>query len=153
MKAITMAPPQKMYSDAVVDGLFGGLLAGAGMLAFLIAADLSAGNPAVQTLARFGIPGQTVSPLASLLLHLGVSSVYGIVYGLLINVLPRRYRAALPGWLWGVLFGLLIWVLADLVLLPGSDSPLMEIPPVVFALSHVVYGLILGWFTAVTRHN
>lgn len=153
MKAITMAPPKKMYSDAVVDGLFGGLLAGAGMLAFLIIADLWAGNPLLQTLSRFRIPGQSISPLTSLLLHLGVSSVYGILYGLLINLLPRKYRSALPGWVWGILFGLLIWLLADLVLLPGSESALMEIPRSVFALSHVVFGLILGWFTAVTRHS
>jgi uncharacterized membrane protein YagU involved in acid resistance len=153
MKAITMAPAQKITSDAVIDGLFGGLLAGGGMLVFLIAAGLWGGSPAMQTLSHFGIPGQSISPLASLLLHLGVSSVYGILFGLLINILPRKYRGALPGWLWGIFFGLLIWLLAELVLLPGSGSALLEIPRGLFAGSHVVYGLILGWFSAVTRHD
>jgi hypothetical protein len=43
-----------------------------------------------------------------------------------------------------VLYGLLLFALAELFLLPGTGSPLQAIPAANFALAHIVFGLVLG---------
>ena len=111
-------------SDAVVDGLFRGVLAGLGMGVYLAI-------------------GQ---PLVGLLAHLAVSGIYGALFGLLSLLVLRR--AGLPGWTplaLGGVYGLLLFAVAWFALLPGVDSPLLGIPPLHFGLGHLLYGLALGW--------
>jgi hypothetical protein len=63
----------------------------------------------------------------------------------LIFLTPGRLLARLPGWLVGLVYGLLLLALAMNVLLPGLRSALQEMPWGVLAVGHLVYGVVLGW--------
>jgi hypothetical protein len=144
MKSISMSPTRRLNSEAVVDGLIGGLVGGVGMLVLLILFAFLFGESPITMINRFGVPGQPANPLASTLLHLGVSAVYGAIYGILINLFPPRISKYLPGWIWGAGFGLTLWLLAVTILLPSSGSALLGIPSWQFLIAHLVYGALLG---------
>lgn len=129
--------------DAAVDGLLAGGGAGLAMVAYLFVASLVIGTNWWMVLSHFD-PGPEGSPVTGMLTHLAVAGVYGVLFGLVAWFTPRRWRRRLPGWLMGVAYGLLLWLLAQTVLLPGANSPLQTFPTLHFALGHVVYGLVLG---------
>ena len=130
-------------SDAVIDGLFAGLIAGVLMILVIILGGLLSGESPASVLERFST-GQTASPLAGGLLHLAVSGIYGGFFSLLVQWMPAGLRRRLPGWLAGLIYGLLLLGLAVTVLLPGLRSPLVELPFWTLALGHLAYGLMLG---------
>lgn len=132
------------FSDKLINGLFVGILAGVVMLAFLLLAGLVTGEGPAATLARFSVPGQETTPIASAFLHLGVSAVYGSVFGLLFHLLPFKMRRGPWKWLAGLVFGLLLYLLASGILLPASGSLLLETPAVILAAAHAAYGLVSG---------
>jgi hypothetical protein len=135
---------EQMWGDAAVDGLLAGGGAGILMLVYLLLAGLMLGQPVAAMLARFD-PGQAASPVTGGLIHLAVSGVYGLVFGLgwrLTAGWPGLER--LPGWLAGVIYGLLLLAFAWLVILPGAQSAVREIPLVHLAIAHVIYGLSTG---------
>ena len=132
------------FGDAAVDGLLAGGAAGIMMAAYLVAAGLVRSEALPSIFGSFD-PGPARSPLTGALVHLAVAGVYGLLYGLgryLWNQSRRLGR--LPGWLTGTAYGLLIWTVAQTVLLPGTRSPLQQLMPLVFLLGHVVYGLGVG---------
>lgn len=146
---VKTSSPTLTFNDALVNGLLSGILAGAVMLIFLFLVGLSGGESLTDTLLRFAIPGRPAHPMTSLLIHLGMSSVYGAIYGLLYKLLPRVPKAGLARWLSGAIFGLLLYLFAILALLPNFDSSLADISSSVFLTAHLVYGLVLGHFTRV----
>ncbi len=126
--------------DRAVNGLLGGFFGGLAMAGVIILAGLLAGDAWQQAVTRF-IPLGQQSLLQGILLHLGVSAVYGIVYGLLLPLIPRR----VPGWLAGLAYGLLLFSLAQLIILPQTGSGLANLPVWALAAAHAVFGLVLGW--------
>jgi hypothetical protein len=114
------------------------------MLAFLLLVGLLAGEAPAVTIARFSVPGQETTPIASAFLHLGVSAVYGSLFGLLFHLLPLKIRRGIWKWLAGLVFGLLLYLLASGILLPASGSLLLETPAVILAAAHAAYGLVAG---------
>ena len=125
--------------DRAVSGLLSGFTGGLVMAVIIVLVGLVAGDSWLETINRFNPFGQG-SPVQGVLLHLGVSAVYGIVFGLLLPILPRR----LPAWLAGLAYGLLLFGLAQLVILPGTGSGLAGLPLWGLAAAHGVYGLVLG---------
>ena len=125
--------------DAAVDGLLGGVVAGIAMVIYLVVVNLFAGE-GVAVLNRFD--PNAASPMVGVLLHLAVSGVYGAVFGI-----GWKYarRLDVPTWLGGIVFGVALFLLAEFVLLPTSQSPLTKIPFVHFGIGHVIYGLVIGW--------
>jgi hypothetical protein len=126
-------------SDRAVSGLLRGLIAGLVMAGILIPVGLAAGDTWLQAINRFN-PFGLESPLQGLLLHVGISAVYGIVFGLLQPLIPRR----LPGWLAGLCYGLLLFCLAEYVILPRTGSGLADLPALALLIAHGIYGLVLG---------
>jgi hypothetical protein len=141
-KGIGRTTARVPVGDAVVNGLFAGLLAGAGMGAVIAAGSLAAG----QGLGYLGLfaAGGAVSPLQGLLMHLAVSGVYGMLYALLHRLVGPRRAAQIPGWLTGLAYALLLWAFAVTILLPATQAQLLNMPWPVFLLGHITYGLILG---------
>jgi hypothetical protein len=129
--------------DMAVDGLIAGLVAGLFMAVSLVVVGLVFGEGPALMLGRFD-PNAGPSPARGLLLHLAVAGVYGLVYGLGSHLSRRAWSHNLPSWPCGLAYGLALFFLAELVLLPGAGSPLMDIMPAHFALAHVVYGLALA---------
>jgi len=129
--------------DAAVDGLLSGVAAGIVMAVYLVAVGLVMGEGPGIVLSRFD-PGEGASPLTGALMHLAVAGMYGMLFGLGHRLVARRWRHILPGWLTGLAYGLALLLIAEAVILPGTDSPLREIAFVHFALAHMIYGLVLG---------
>ena len=127
------------WSDRATSGLLRGLLAGLLMAGVLIPAVLALGGTWTQALNVVNPFGQE-APLQGLLLHLGVSAVYGTVFGLLSPLIPRR----VPGWLAGLGYGLLLFWLAEFVILPKTRFGMAELPALALLLAHGVYGVVLG---------
>lgn len=153
MKATLVSPLQKSYTEAVIDGLFSGLAGGIAMLLFLIVVGALSGQSLLGVINRFSPDGQQLTPLTSVLLHLGVSAIYGVVYGVLINSLPASLRQRLPGWSLGLAYGLVLYLLARFFLLPGTGSLLLQLPAWQFIGAHIVYGTIAGMLFARQMFN
>ncbi len=145
MSQKTMGTQQTMsMGETAVDGLLAGLGGGVVMAFFLVMAGWLAGTPPLTTLAYFD-PGQTGSWLAGLLAHLAVSAIYGVMFGLLLGVVGRiRPSLVRWGWLLGLGYGLLLWLLAMALVVTAVGAPLAQIPAWQFGLAHLVYGLALG---------
>lgn len=124
--------------DAAVDGLFGGLVAGLLMAAFLILAGLAIGAGPGMTMSRFDAAEGT-SPWVGSILHLAIAGVYGLTFALLYRMVVKR----VPGWLAGLIYGAILFAIARGVL-PASGSPLQAIPFWQFGVAHLLYGLVLG---------
>ncbi len=134
------------WGDAAVDGLLSGVAAGLLMASFLLLAGWAAGRSWDWVLRQFD-PGLTPAPLTGALTHLAVSGVYGILFGGLWRPVARVWRR-LPGWLAGLGFGLLLWLLALMAVSARSGAGsgwLQGIPPAELAAAHAIYGLALGW--------
>jgi hypothetical protein len=101
-------------------------------------------EPVASVLARFSPIQQ---PWQGLLLHLGVSAVYGIFFRL-----AGHFTGGLWGWhaepllamLSGVIYGSFLWLVSGLVLLTLPASPFDSLPVPSFAVAHLIYGVVLG---------
>lgn len=138
-----LAASERKLSDLVLDGLFGGLAGGAAMAVYLVVWGIAVGQSAGGVLRLFS-PGGQETLLGGTLTHLAVAAVYGIGFGALWWAFGRVRRVAVPGWLAGALYGMLLLIVAKLVVLPAGGTALAEIPTLHFALAHLLYGAVLG---------
>jgi hypothetical protein len=141
-KAALKTTEKLSTGDAAVTGLFGGLLGGIAMGAVIGISGLIAGQGwSYLTYFSAGTPG---SPLQGFLMHLGVSSIYGILYMMLIRGIGHSRLGRTPGWLTGLIYAMMLWVFAVTILLPATDALILEVPWLVFFAGHAAYGLVLG---------
>ncbi|MBI3537803.1 MAG: hypothetical protein HY070_09630 [Chloroflexi bacterium] len=135
----------KSAGDAAVDGLLSGLVAGAVMAMYLVTSVWLAGDSPLALLARFDL-SPNPNALTGALVHVGVSGVYGVIFGMITLKFWNRARAR--GWFWiaGIIFGLILFWLSQNVLLPNSKSALATLPFWQFGLAHLVYGTVLGFW-------
>lgn len=132
------------FSTYVVDGVTYGLVSGTMMLISLAALTLYSGEALGATLERFSVSSLS-SPLLSLAGHLGVSAIYGGLFGAIIWPLKSHLVSrAILGWLTGVFYAAVLLLVAQFIILPTISSPTGAIPPWQWVLAHGVYGLILG---------
>ncbi len=129
--------------DVAVDGLLNGLVAGFAMAFFLVLVAVLLGEMPGAVLSRFD-PSPLPNAFRGGLMHLAVAAVYGAVFA--VPIWLARAQIHTPGItiLAGVAFGLVLFCVGELVILPTSHSALRELPIWDFALAHLVYGLILG---------
>ena len=132
--------------DAVLDGLFSGIMAGLVMAGSLLLSGSLRGEAITAILSSFSLDSGA-SPLSGTLLHLSMSGIYGMLFGLGLRYLHRHVDLSPSIW-WAVLlgtgYGVLLQLLAWFILLPGSGSPLGEQPFLQLSLAHLLYGLTLG---------
>ena len=128
--------------DAAVNGLFNGILGGLAMAAVIVIFSLLAGK-GLGYLAYFST-GTPVAPLLGLVMHLGVSSIYGMLYGLGRQWARLDRLTRLPAWLAGLVYAMGLWVFAVTLLLPATKALILTLPWVVFFSGHIAYGLVLG---------
>ena len=143
-KSDTLPEKKSGISTLAVDGVIYGVVAGVAMFFSLIAlATLSGDAPGV-ILARFSGGGIT-SPMVGLVGHLGVSAIYGVLFGIIFwPVLARYSSGKTSGVLGGILYGGFLVLLAQIAILPGTNSSLSQFPFWQWALGHGIYGLVLG---------
>jgi len=126
--------------DTAVSGLLAGILAGVMMAAFLAAAGFAGGDSVADLFSHFS-GNEGASPMTGLLTHLAVSGVYGIGWAYLLRMVRSLILA--PVWLVGLVYGLLLFLVAQGIFLVGPTL-LTGIPPLQFLIAHAVYGLTLG---------
>ena len=125
--------------DAAVDGLIHGLLAGLLMLVYLVIVGWLQARTAAEVLGLFS-PGAGSSPLNGGLAHLAVSSIYGAGFA----VATRTLRGRAWAWAAGLVYGLLLIVIANVLLIPGSGSALSSLDAAHITTAHLIFGLVLG---------
>lgn len=137
---------ERSIGDTAVDGLIAGLIAGVGMALYLVLASLLTGAGPLTTLGLFD-PARAGNGVTGMLAHLAVSAIYGAIFALLLKGLGQiRPSLFSVSWAAGVVYGLLLFGLAWWLMLPAVNAPLLQIPSLHFALGHVVYGLLLGYW-------
>ena len=147
----SMETTTRSIGDSAVDGLFGGAIAGVLMAVYLVIAGLLNREDLGTVLGRF-TPSGDGTPLMGAAAHLAVSAVYGAIFALILGQIGRLRPSLLRfSWLLGAAYGISLWLAAEFIILPAAGSPLHMIPPIHFALSHLVFGLALG--IAVGRIN
>jgi hypothetical protein len=140
--------------DVAVDGLFSGALAGVPMAVYAAAVWLLFDSGAGDLFGEF-LADRGMSLINTLLLHLAISSVYGLVFSLGYNFIARLAKATPTPWasiVAGMVYGALLLALAHLVILPANASPLQ----LSFGLSvpaHLIYGASLGALVHRDRFN
>ena len=131
--------------DAAVDGLLAGAGGGIAMAAVLVASGLLAGAGPASTLARFS-PAGSASPLTGGLIHLAVSAVYGLLFGVIYRLVRRGRLAGRPAdVILGLVYGAVLALVAQGLAATPAGSVLQEIPALHFAVAHLVYGAVTGW--------
>jgi hypothetical protein len=146
----TAGERQRTAGDAAVDGLLAGAAAGIVMTVYLVVMGLLAGEGPAVVLARFDPSGPSAaSPLLGAVLHLAVSAVYGLLFGLIYRLIGRGHLAGrAAGALMGLVYGLALLLVAQGLTAVYAGAALREIPALHFALAHLIYGLVLGWLVA-----
>lgn len=142
------------YSAGAVGGLLGsaamvvvalvyGVMSGAGvwfpvnLIGATIVPSLQAAAPT--QLAQFHL----AALLAGLSFHVTLSVLLGLLYAILLPTLPGRPE------MWAVLVGPLLWFAAMFTILPVINPVMQQYVHVgSFAVAHVAYSLILGWWIA-----
>jgi hypothetical protein len=141
-KVNTQLQHKSTTGDAVVSGLFGGLLGGAAMAAVIAGFSLLA-SQGISYLGSFS-NGAPVPVLQGLLMHLAMSAIYGMLFGLIHHQAKLALFQRLPSWLVGLGYALGLWAFAVTVLLPAAHSLILTLPWYVFFSGHLAYGLALG---------
>lgn len=134
--------------DAAVEGLLAGIGAGIGMAVSLLLTQLLQGHLPQEALGSFDVSGSG-SPVVGAVMHLAVSGVYGVVFGLVWSRIPalKRWGTVLAG----MVYGLVLFFIAEAIILPRSASPLASSPLWELGLAHLVYGALLGAILARAR--
>lgn len=123
------------------------------MAAVLMIAGLLTGVGPASTIARFDPAGaDAASPLTGALIHLAVSAVYGLLFGVLFRWLGRgRWAGRATAVILGLAYGLLLLLTAQGLIATSAGAGLREMPALHFAAAHVVYGVAVGWL--IGRHS
>ena len=145
MSNSTSSYQQKAIGETAVDGLLAGIGAGLVMALFLLLMGLLNGDSAAVVFGRFDV-GQNHLWLTGFIIHLAVSSIYGIVFGLLYLLMVRIWSPVVRfSWLLGLVYGLLLYAIAQTALATGVDSGLRQLTAVNLLIAHVVFGVVLGY--------
>jgi uncharacterized membrane protein YagU involved in acid resistance len=124
-----------------VDGLIAGGAAGVAMIAYLLP---TAGEAPAELLSRFSGMGMQPSALLGAVGHLAVCAIYGMAFSILWRVVrgsDRRFIRVMAG----IVYGLILFVTAEWIILPAIQSPLLDIPAVHWGIAHAIYGIMLGY--------
>ncbi|RIK42531.1 MAG: hypothetical protein DCC55_08480 [Chloroflexi bacterium] len=142
------AKGRRPVSDVAVEGLLAGFLAGGVMALVLLAAGLASGHAATTVLSKLAGTGHE-SALTGTVTHLAVTGVYGALFGVICCWIPVCSGRRVSGWLIGLLYGLLLWLVAIGLPRGGVDALVQILSPLHLALGYLLYGASLGW--AVSR--
>jgi hypothetical protein len=141
----------KTSGDRAVDGLLAGLAGGLVMAVYLLLVSLIGGDGPAVMFGRFSPDGQGLA-LTGVLLLLALSAICGALFGLGHSTLGRRRPSGLLIWLAGIVYGLLLLLVARLIILPATSASFNEIPIWHLVLANSLYGLTLGWLIGRSAH-
>jgi uncharacterized protein YacL len=139
-----MSLKKKSTGDAAIDGLVAGLAGGIIGALILLVLGLFSGNSSINILQRFDATASG-SALQGTVMHLAVSVIYGALFAILLKLIIQVWPAAKRiSWLLGIIYGLFLMLLAEVIFSSGFNSQLGEISLIDFTLFHIAYGVTLG---------
>lgn len=139
-------------------GIIAGLIAGVvmAMVAMMLMPMLGHGVMYPVKLMAGTFQGQAAlaggmgTDMLGLMIHMMMSAVLGLIFGLIIGGLGLHGLLTLI--IAGIVFALIVFVVNWFVTLPIVDKVMREgISPMVFGMTHVFYGVVLGWLVTVFR--
>ncbi|TAH53692.1 MAG: hypothetical protein EYC68_02800 [Chloroflexota bacterium] len=139
-------PKTMSVGDAAVEGLMYGIAAGIAMALFVLLVEWLSGVALLTALGYFDGGGND-SPFMGAFTHIAVAGIYGAVFGMIAMVVARMFGARMTLGMWlalGILYGALIFVVAEWIVLPRTSSPLLEMPMWALAIAHFIYGAVLA---------
>lgn len=146
-KTSLLAREKYSFSDAAVDGLLNGVIAGVFMGIYVLLIFLVGGLPVEEVMSYFD--DSRSSPLFGAVIHLAVSAIYGLIFGLIILPITSRRQNISGTWLAvisGMIYGVLLWGIANFLMLRES-LPVGNVPGIHLLTSHLVYGILLSYLT------
>jgi hypothetical protein len=111
------------------------------MSVVLVIAGVLAQLTPQEVLARFDPTGGN-SALAGLVAHLATAAIYGLIFALLTAPFAARIGSRMI--LAGLVYGIALWLISRGLMASEFGAPLRALPPVGWALAHLVYGFMLG---------
>ncbi len=128
---------------AAVSGAFNGLLAGVFMELYVLLAGMvvAGSNWAYMSYLDLAHSG---SPLQAVFTQLGVSLLFGAVFGMFCFWSGLVKERVLPPWLAGLAYAMLLWALAAMLVLPQDQFTMNTLSSVYLLFAYMVYGLIMG---------
>jgi hypothetical protein len=95
--------------------------------------------------AALAQPGFAAGPvLVGTFLHLVVSALLGAAFGIITRRVLHLTSDFWTPVLAGLIYGMLVWLIAYFVVLPLTNPLLLELYAPAFIIQHVVYGLVTG---------
>src|SRR6266542_2991858 len=95
--------------------------------------------------AALAQPGFDAGPvLVGSLIHLVVSALLGALFGILTRRVLRLTSDFWTPVLAGLIYGMLIWLVAYFVVLPLLNPALLDLYAPAFIVQHLVYGMVTG---------
>jgi len=114
-------------------------VAGAGFWSpvVFIAATVARGLPSVQVPVPFLLTGVVLGLMG----HMMNSAILGLIFAG-VSARLAASRAALAAW--GAVYGLMVFGVMWYAVVPLVDPVMLKLNPAVFAISHVMWGAVLG---------
>lgn len=131
--SIAMAMIEMMY-----EGLFGvGLWSAPTFIAATVLRDLQS--------VAIPVTFSAVPVAVGMMGHMMNSVILGFIFALLLG---RFFKSPVSGAVGGAIYALAIFVMMWFVVLPAIDPVMLKLNGVVFAMSHIVWGAVLGVMVA-----
>jgi hypothetical protein len=131
-------------TSALLAGLAASVPAAIVSAALFFAADFLHRRPPGTTLLTVGAVGGATTWGGALAVHLAVSALFGGIFGLLV-AFTAHHIAPVAGAAWGAFYGLLVWLVWFVLILPWVERDL-AVQTRTGLLWHLVYGATLGFF-------
>jgi uncharacterized YccA/Bax inhibitor family protein len=150
--------PDVIGLGGTIDGLIGGLAMAvvAAIISVMQGGDIWLESKQIATIvygpAALAQEGFNFGPvLVGTLLHFAVSAALGAIFGIVTRRLLRLTSDFGTYVLAGLIYGMLVWLLAFFVVLPLFNPALLESYAPSFIVQHLVYGAVTGLVYTVLR--
>lgn len=141
-------------SEAVYAGVMAGVIAGLAMAMVSMMMAMMTGEGfwapvkkiSVTLLGQSAVqnPGFEFMPvMVGMMIHFATAIMFGIILVMLAG--RRSYGPAIG---WGIAYGLGIWVVMQFIVLPLVNPVMAQMPPLQFAMLHMIFGGTLGSYPA-----
>ncbi len=95
--------------------------------------------------AALALPGFHAGPvLVGTLLHFVAAAAFGAIFGIVMRRMLHLTSDFGTMVLAGLIYGMLLWLLAFFVILPLLNPTLLETYAPSFIIQHIVYGMVTG---------
>lgn len=141
-------------SEAVYAGVMAGVIAGIAMAMVSMMMAMMTGEGFWAPVKKISVTllGQSavqnsgfefMPVMVGMMIHFATAIAFGIIF-----VMSAGRRSYGPAIGWGIAYGLGIWVVMQFIVLPFVNPVMAQMPPLQFAMLHIIFGGTLGSYPA-----